>query len=93
MSVTAIVKLTALPGQRDALLSAMSPSVKATRAQPACLAADLLAGIENTDEVILVEHWTSVVAHENFIGGLIDAGGLNDILPLLAGDIETSHYR
>jgi hypothetical protein len=47
MSVTAIVKLTSLPGQRDALVSAMAPAVEATRAQPACLAADLLAGIEN----------------------------------------------
>ena len=35
MSVTAIVKLTALPGQREALVSAMSPAVEATRAQPA----------------------------------------------------------
>jgi quinol monooxygenase YgiN len=93
MSVTAIVKLTALSGKRDALVSAMAGAVEATRAQPACLAADLLAGIENPDEVILVEHWTSVVAHENFINGLIADGGLGEIMPLLAGDIETSHYR
>jgi quinol monooxygenase YgiN len=93
MSVTAIVKLTALPGKRDALLSAMTPAVDATRAQPACLAADLLSCFENPDELVLVEHWTSVVAHENFINGLIDDGGLGEILPLLAGEIETSHYR
>jgi quinol monooxygenase YgiN len=76
MSVTAIVKLTSLPGQRDALVSAMAPAVEATRAQPACLAADLLAGIENPDELMLVEHWT-----------------LGDIMPLLAGELESSHYR
>ena len=93
MSVTAIVKLTALPGQRDTLATAMAPSVEATRAQQACLAVDLLAGIEKPDDLILVEHWTSVEAHENFIGGMIEDGKLDDILPLLAGDIETSHYR
>ncbi|NCF20687.1 MAG: hypothetical protein GWP63_20845 [Haliea sp.] len=93
MSVTAIVKLTSLPGQRDALVSAMAPAVEATRAQPACLAADLLAGIENPDELMLVEHWTSVVAHEKFIDGMIADGGLGDIMPLLAGELESSHYR
>jgi hypothetical protein len=40
-----------------------------------------------------VEHWTSVVAHEKFIDGMIADGGLGDIMPLLAGELESSHYR
>ncbi len=93
MSVLAIVKLTAKPGLRDSLWEVMGPAVAATREQPACTYVDLLCGIENVDEILLVERWQSVQAHENFITGVIASGGLDEIIGLLAADIETSHYR
>jgi len=93
MSVTAIIKLTAKPGKRAALMSTMAPAVEATRAQSSCLAVDLLACIEDPDDVLLIEHWTSVVAHETFIDGVIAAGGLDEIRPLLAAELQTRHYR
>jgi hypothetical protein len=57
-----------------------------------CLAVDLLAGIEEPDDVPLIEHWTSVVAHETVIDGVIADGGLDEILPLLAVELQTRHY-
>ena len=77
----------------EKIVAALLDCTRMDDPQPACLAADLLAGIENPDELMLVEHWTSVVAHEKFIDGMIADGGLGDIMPLLAGELESSHYR
>jgi len=92
MSVTVIVRLTAKSGRLDELLSNMEPAVAATRAQLACESVDLLRGVENTREILLLECWPTVEAHEDFINGVIEAGGLDDIMPLLDGPIDTRHY-
>ena len=93
MSVLSIVKLTSKSGLRDSLLEAIAPAVAATREQPACTSIELVCGIENVDEVLLVERWQSVQDHEDFINGVIASGGLDEIMGLLAADIETSHYK
>ena len=93
MSVLAIVKLTAKPGLRDSLLESIAPAVAVTREQPACTSVELLCGIENVEEVLLVERWQSVQDHEDFINSVIASGGLDELMDLLAADIETSHYR
>ncbi len=93
MSVVAIVKLTAKSGLGSALLDALQPAATLTGEQPACLSIELIRGVENPDDILLLERWESVEDHENFINGVIAAGGLAEIMKLLAGDIETSHYR
>jgi quinol monooxygenase YgiN len=92
MSVTAIVRMTAKPGQRELLLRAMAGPVSATRAHPQCATAELMSAVENSDEILLVEQWPSVADHQNFINGVIAAGGLDELMPLLAGEIQTQHY-
>ena len=93
MSILAIVKLTAKLGLRDSLVETIGRAVAATREQPACTSVELVCGIENMEEVLLVERWQSVQDHEDFINGVIANGGLDEIMALLAADIETSHYR
>ncbi len=92
MSVTAIIKLTANPGQRGALQEAMVAAVIATGEHPQCLAIEMLAGIENEDELLLIETWASVQDHQDYINSVIAAGGLEGIRAMLASDIETWHY-
>ena len=93
MSVLAIVKLTAKPGLRDSLVETIGRAVAATREQPACTSVELVCGIENVEEVLLIERWQSVQDHEVFINGVIASGGLDEIMAMLAADIETLHYR
>jgi quinol monooxygenase YgiN len=93
MSVLAIVKLVAKPGLRVSLLEVIRPAVSATREQPACTSVELVCGIENEEVLLLVERWQSVHDHEDFINGVIATGGLDEVMDLLAADIETSHYR
>lgn len=92
MAVIAMVRLTATPGQRDALLNAMEAAIEATREHPNCHGVEVLGGIEGGDDVLLVERWTSVEDHQEFINGVMDAGGLDGIMRLLATEIETLHY-
>ena len=93
MSVLAIVKLVAKPGLRVSLLEVIRPAVSATREQPACTSVELVCGIENEEVLLLVERRQSVHDHEDFINGVIATGGLDEVMDLLAADIETSHYR
>lgn len=93
MSILAIVKLTAKPGLRDSLVETIGPAVATTREQPACTSVELVCGIENEEVLLLVERWQSVQDHQDFINGVIASGGLDEIMALLAADIETSHYR
>jgi quinol monooxygenase YgiN len=92
MSVTAIVRLKARPGQRKLLLQAMAGPVAATREHPLCSSVEMMSAVEDSDEILLVEHWPSVADHQNFINGVIAAGGLDELMPLLAGEIDTLHY-
>lgn len=92
MSVTAYVRLAALPGRRSELLDVMADAIAATRAQPACQRLEVMLGIDREDDVLLVEEWATVEDHIRFITGVIEAGGLQTIQELLAEEIETFHY-
>lgn len=92
MSVTAIIRMTARPGQREALKAFSGPAVQATGQQPECHSVEFLDCVENPDAVMLIERWTSIEAHQEFIGGVIAAGGLDGLEDLLVCDMETLHY-
>lgn len=92
MSIVALIKLTAKPGKRQELLNKMTDAITATRAQPLCTGVELMGGIEDSNELLLIEQWPTVEAHENFINGVIEQGGLETIIDLLAKDIETTHF-
>lgn len=92
MTVKAIIKLTAKAGSRDELMRAMAAPVAATAAHPECLAVELLDCVEDQDQLLLIEQWTSQQAHVEFIQGVIAEGGLEPLLALLATEMETFHY-
>ena len=92
MSITACVRLTAKPGRRDELLELMTDAIAATRSHPLCDTVEIVKGIEGVDDVLLIEQWPSVEDHLSFINEYVEAGGLTDILEILAADIETLHY-
>ncbi len=92
MTITACVRLTAKPGRREELLEIMTGAIAATRSDPLCSSVEIFKGIEGADDVLLVEQWPGVEDHHRFISAFMEAGGLTDILDLLATDIETLHY-
>ena len=92
MTITACVRLTAKPGRREELLEIMTDAIAASRSDPLCSAVEIFKGIDGADDVLLIEQWASVEDHRRFINGVMEAGGLTDILDILATDIETLHY-
>jgi quinol monooxygenase YgiN len=93
MSVTATIRMTARPGQRRALLDFIGPALAATAAHPECNSVEALVCVEDVDAVLLLERWTTVQAHQDFIAGVIQSGGLDGLQDLLAGEMETLHYE
>jgi len=92
MTITAIVRMTAAPGQRQALREFIAPALDATAAHPECSSVEVLGCLELDDTLILIERWTSVAAHQEFIGGVIASGSLDGLETLLAEEMETLHY-
>jgi antibiotic biosynthesis monooxygenase len=78
MSVTLIVRMKAKPGHGDAVRRLLSPLPPENDIQ-GCLGWEIFSNASNSDDVMIVEHWTSVTAHRAFIGPLIASGDLNEI--------------
>ena len=60
-TLTLLVTYTANPGQRDAFLDALNESglpVK-VRKEAGCLQYDYFRSVDNADDILLVERWTS----------------------------------
>jgi len=60
--LTLTARLTAHPGQQDALREALRPLIAATRAEPGCLRYDLLVAEGDPCAFLLLEAWTSAQA-------------------------------
>lgn len=93
MSVTAIIRMTARAGQRESLRQFCAPAFENTAAHPECSAFEALNCVENEDALMLIERWSSIAAHQEFISGVIASGGLDGLEDLLAAEMETLHYQ
>ena len=64
MSVLEIVRITCQEGRGDDFVEALKGGLTVQAADPECLSAEFLRGVERPDEFILQIGWTSVEAHD-----------------------------
>ncbi len=67
--LTFLVTYTAKPGQRETFLRALAARgiPEAVRAEAGCLQYDYYLSIENEDEILLLERWTSAEAQQTHL--------------------------
>ncbi|MBQ2061525.1 MAG: antibiotic biosynthesis monooxygenase [Oscillospiraceae bacterium] len=67
--LTFLVTYTARPGQRETFLRALAARgiPEAVRAEAGCLQYDYYLSIENADEILLLERWTSAEAQQTHL--------------------------
>ncbi len=88
MSVTLLVRIQAKPGHGSALTGILKP-VPAENDIDGCQGMDIFANAANPDEVLILEHWSSIEAHRNFLAGLMEEGALDDMLEHAANVTRT----
>ena len=79
MSVTLLVRVRGKPGHGDALAGLLRP-VSADNDIAGCLGIEVFASTENPDELIILERWSSVEAHKTFLAGIVEQGGLDEMM-------------
>lgn len=78
MSVTLLVRVSGKPGHGDALAGLLRP-VAADNDIAGCLGIEVFASTANPDEMLILEHWSSIEAHETFLAALVEQGGLDEM--------------
>ena len=78
MSITLLVRLTAKPGQGKDLAGLLRPMPSENDLE-GCLGWDVFVNTTNPDEVLILEHWQSTKAHQDFMTDLTKAGTLEPI--------------
>lgn len=78
MSVTLLVRVSGKPGHGAALAGLLRP-LPADNDVAGCLGIEVFASTANPDEVLILEHWSSVEAHKTFLAAIAEQGGLDDM--------------
>ncbi|MEV6603628.1 antibiotic biosynthesis monooxygenase family protein [Kutzneria sp. NPDC051319] len=90
--ITEIAVLTALPDRADDLGQAITAGITHVRADPGCLSAQVLRGVEQPDRFVVTIAWSSLEAHvDGFRGSPAFARWIGSVKPFLAAS-ETQHY-
>lgn len=92
MTVTAAVRIQALPGQRDALLEALGPAFGLTRENPRCTRFEVYLCEEDPDRILLIEDWPSAADHFAHFEDLVRRGAVTACEALWAAPPESFHY-
>ena len=90
MSVTLLVQIQAKAGHGGALAEILKPIPKDNDID-GCLGMDVFANIANPDEVLILEHWSSIEAHKTFLSGLMEQGALDAMLEH-ADDVTRTYF-
>ena len=90
MSVTLLVRIEAEPGHGSAIAEIVKP-VPAENDIEGCLGMDVYAGTANPDQILILEHWTSIDAHKTFLAGLMAQGALDGMLQH-AADVTRTYF-
>ena len=93
MSVVAIIRIVAKPGQADALVTAMGEPVRLTQENPECSLAELYRSTARPDELVLIEEWTSIAAHQAHFDKLGASGAVTECAQLWAAPPASVHYE
>ena len=54
-----------------------------------CLGMDVFVNTANPDDILILEHWSSVESHKTFLAGVIEEGGLDEMMQHAATVIRT----
>ena len=79
MSVTLLVRVSGKPGHGEVLAGLLRP-VSADNDIAGCLGVEVFASTTDPDELLLLEHWSSVEAHQTFLAGVVEQGGLDRMM-------------
>lgn len=90
MSVTLLVRIEAKPGHGSAIAELVKP-VPADNDIDGCQGMDIFTNAANPDEVLILEHWSSVEAHKTFLAGLMEQGALDEMLGH-AADVTRTYF-
>lgn len=90
MSVTLLVRIEAKPGHGGAIAEIVKP-VPADNDIEGCQGMDVFTNTTNPDEVLILEHWSSIDAHKTFLAGLMEQGALDAMLEH-AADVTRTYF-
>ena len=90
MSVTLLVRIQAKAGHGGALAELLQP-VPTENDIDGCLGMDIFANAANPDEVLILEHWSSIETHKTFLAGLMEQGALDAMLEH-AADLTRTYF-
>jgi heme-degrading monooxygenase HmoA len=91
MTVTLLVKISGKAGHGKALAEVLN-SVPAENDIDGCFGMDVFMNNENPDEALIVEKWSSIETHKSFLAGLIEAGGLDEMLKHVT-EVNRTYYE
>ena len=90
MSVTLLVRIDAKPGHGSSITELVKP-VPAENDIEGCRGMDVFTNAANPDEVLILEHWSSIEAHRTFLAGLMEQGALDAMLEH-AANLTRTYY-
>lgn len=93
MTVMAIIRLTAQPGQRDKLCTVLRKSLDPAATPDDCLGIEILLSATEADELVLLERWRSVESHEAFLVKIRASGAMDGLMSMMANPPATIHYQ
>ena len=96
MSITEIVRTTAVEGKASELKQALAETVRRFPTQPGCLGAKALQPVESEDQNVffLIVEWESVEAHLKWRDSTLEGREWfkSNVRPLMSGSNLTGHF-
>ena len=92
MSVTRINEFHAGPGRSDALCDFLKSIIGMVVSSPGCLACELLVDSEDASQLVILETWDSIAAHQA-AAKIIPPEKIAEVMPLLAEPVIGRYYR
>ena len=93
MPVIATIDVKTQPGKRIEFMQALRASLAATLNEPECSRLDYLVDDSDPNRVVVIEEWTSPGAHQAYSMKLVQAGGMNELMPFMDGMPATTYYE
>lgn len=92
MSVLLLVRLVAKPGQGGAMKDLVLPHMGDSSGIEGCSGLELLVDAGDSDQMTIIEWWTTVATHKAHLAALTAAGGMDAVLALSATDPVRTYY-
>ncbi len=67
MPLLEIARMRCLPGKGDALAAGLAQGAQIIGGHPGCLEIEVVRGLENPDEFVLLARWESIAAHQDYL--------------------------